>query len=166
MKKIHQQEAEKVEKALSIQDVKVNQTITAFLTSRNAQQDGAGDGHIAQLSGAFKPKVEALMPPTLTEENTPAEYKVWKRKWDSYYKATGKHNSVLSVQRTFLESFLNAHLVNLLGEEAWMARRAALRFWTRSSTGFTQRLCREPNSGLCVRSRASVIRSPWPCAGA
>ena len=28
------------------------------------------------------------------------------------------HNSILSVQRTLLESFLNSHLVNLLGEEA------------------------------------------------
>ena len=44
------------------------------MKSRNAPQDGAGDGHIAQLAGAFKPKVEALMPPILTEENTPAEY--------------------------------------------------------------------------------------------
>ena len=95
MKKAHLKEAEESEKALSIQDMKVNQTITQFLASRNTQQDGAGDGRISQLSGVFKPKVEALMPPILTEENKPAEYKVWKRKWDSYYQATATPASLL-----------------------------------------------------------------------
>ena len=183
MKKAHQSEADKAEHAMAVQDMKVNQTITAFLKSRNARQDGAGDGHIAQLAGAFKPKVEALMPPILTEENTPAEYKVWKKKWDSYYQATGMHNSILSVQRTFLESFLNAHLVNLLGEEALdgtpvsaqdgqdscidildkilMVKTAVLTFWTRSSTGSILLLFREPSSGPCVKSRASVSPRPW-----
>ena len=75
-----------------------------------------GDSHRTAW-GAFKVKVEASTPPVLTEENMPVELKVWKKKWHSYYTATGMDKAAVKVQHSFLDSFLNSHLCNLLAEE-------------------------------------------------
>ena len=66
----------------------------------------------------LKPKTDALVPPMLTEEHSLFEYKAWKRKWKTYFDASGLEGQDIRIQRSFLDALLNTHLSNLLRDEA------------------------------------------------
>ena len=98
-------------------DSKVHKAIANYARREGARNIRPEAAQISPVPG-LKPKIDALVPPTLTEDNSPSEYNDWKRCWRAYYEAAGMSGQDIHIQRSFLDAVLNPHLATLLRSEA------------------------------------------------
>ena len=83
--------------------------------SIRAQVPAAQEGGDQAARGTPQCKpVTALKPDPLSRSHTVSEFQKWKRGFTSYYKSSNIHVCDLHVQRSHLESCLDAHMISLL----------------------------------------------------
>ena len=87
---------DEIDNAIMEVDSKVHTAIANYARREGARIIRPDTAQIAPIPG-LKPKIDALVPPTLTEDNSPSEYNDWKRRWRAYYEAAGMSSDSMEI---------------------------------------------------------------------